>query len=55
MIKGVLGQFNLAFAKLKGILQKDDGDDGVLQVQLLLQTDVKVKSIHEDGVVTKLK
>ena len=38
---------------MEGILQKDDSDDGVLQVKVWLQTDVKVKSIQEDGVATK--
>ena len=39
---------------MKGTLQKGDSDDGVLQVQWWLQTDAKVKSLHEDGVVAKL-
>ena len=40
---------------MKGILQKDDNDDGVMQVKFWLQTDAKVKSIHEDKMVTKLE
>ena len=40
---------------MKGILQQGDSDDGVRQVKFWFQTDAKVKSIHKDGVVTKLE
>ena len=40
---------------MKGIQQKDDSDDGVMQVKFWLQTDAKVKSIHGDGVVPELE
>ena len=55
MNQGVFGQSNLEFAKDERILKKDDSDDGVLHVKFWLQTDAKIKSIHEDGVVTKLE
>ena len=40
---------------MKGILQKDENDGGVLHAKLRLQTDSKAKCIHEDGVVNKLE
>ena len=40
---------------MEGILQKGGCDGGVLQVKFWLQTDDKVKNVHENRVVTKLE
>ena len=43
MMKGVHGQLILSLTGMKGILQKDYNDDGLLQAKFWLQTDDKVK------------